>query len=343
MASKTRKKLRVLLLADESLLPPDNASLLSPEEILPFKNEYHVITALSSMGHDVKLVGVTQDMRVLRLAADEFNPHIVFNLLVEMHGYSMFEPHVVSYLELIRQPYTGCNPRGLMLAHDKALTKKILAYHRIAIPEFAVFPYRRMRRNLRNLKFPLLVKSLIEEGSEAISRASLVQNEEALMERVEFVHRKTRGAAIAEQYIPGREIYASVLGNQRLRTFTPWELFMEKLPDGVPNIATSRMKWNRKYQKKIGVVTREADLAKEQRAVIDRLSTRIFRILSLSGYARLDFRLAEDGTLYLIEANPNPDISNDEDFAEAANHAGVGYEDLLQKIMSFGMRYRPNW
>lgn len=344
MASKlAKKKLRVLLLADESLLPPESVEGMSEEQILPFKNEYHVASTLKSMGHEVRPVGVAKDIRVARKVVEEFKPHVVFNLLVEMHGYSMFEPHVVSYLELLQQPYTGCNPRGLMLAHDKALTKKILSYHRVPIPKFVVFPHRQKRANLAELKFPMFVKSLIEEGSEGISRASLVNNEDALKERVEFVHRKTGGAAIAEEYIPGREIYVGMVGNERLQLYSPWELLMENLPDGAPNIATSRMKWNRKYQQKIGVITKAADLTKEQHSLIDRLSRRIYRALHLSGYARLDFRLAEDGTLYLLEANPNPDISRDEDLAESAKHMGIGYEQLLQKIIHLGMRYRPDF
>lgn len=341
MASE-RKKLRVIVLADKFLLPPDNVEDLNEDQILPFKNELHVSRALKDMGHDVGFVGVDQDMRVVRTAIEEIKPHCVFNLLVEMHGYSMFEPHVVSYLELLQQPYTGCNPRGLMLAHDKALTKKILAFHRIPIPDFIVFPYGRTKIKMRGLAYPMFVKSLIEEGSEGISQASLVNHEEALIERVEFVHRKTRGAAIVEQYIAGREIYVGVMGNQRLETCTPWELLMEKLPDGAPNIATSRIKWNRKYQKKVGVVTREADLTKEQRSLVDRLSRRIYRVLNLSGYARLDFRLTEDGSFYLLEANPNPDISHDEDLAQAAKHGGLDYEQLLQKILNLGIRYRPD-
>lgn len=341
MASEL-KKLRVVVLADKFLIPPENVDELTEDQILPFKNELHVSRALKAMGHEVGFVGVDQDMRVVRAAIEEVKPHCAFNLVVEMHGYSMFEPHVVSYLELLQQPYTGCNPRGLMLAHDKALTKKILAFHRIPIPEFIVFPYGRTKVKTRGISYPMFVKSLIEEGSEGISQASLVNNEEALIERVEFVHRKTKGAAIAEQYIAGREIYVGVIGNQRLETCTPWELFMEKLPDGAPNIATSRIKWNRKYQKKMGVVTREAHLTKEERTLVDHLSRRIYRVLNLSGYARLDFRLTEDGAFYLLEANPNPDISEDEDLAQAAKHSGHNYEQLLQKILNLGIRYRPN-
>ena len=329
------------MVLDQDLIPPDNIKELPVEEQKKYENEYDVISALEKMGHEIHIVGVAKDVRVIRAAMEEFKPHVAFNMLVEMHGYSMFEPHVVSYLELLQLPYTGCNPRGLMLAHDKALTKEILTYHRIPVPAFAVFSKNRRNKRPPKLKFPLLVKSLVEEGSMGISKASIVHDDEALSERVEFVQRKVGSAVIAEQYIEGREIYVAITGNQRLQVYTPWELIIENLPEGAPLIATSKAKWDRAYQKKVGLSTKPAELTPEQHKLIDHVSRRIYKILSLSGYARLDFRLSPEGTLYLLEANPNPDISFGEDFAEAAEHSGVSYEKVLQKIVSLGMSYRP--
>jgi D-alanine-D-alanine ligase len=284
-------------------------------------------------------VGLYSDLGVIRQALDEIKPHIAFNLLEEFHGLALYDQHVVSFLELMKQPYTGCNPRGLTLAHDKALSKKILAFHRITIPAFAVFPGNRKIRRPKRLQFPLLVKSLVEEGSVGIARASVVYDDAHLAERVELICRQTRRPAIAEQYIEGREIYASVIGNQRLRTFAPWELIIERLPEGAPNIATSRLKWDYRYQEKVGVMTRAADLPPEMIKKLDRLSKRIYRALDLSGYARLDFRLTPGGEFYILEANPNPNISYGEDFPEAASHSGVSYEDLLHRIIMNGLAY----
>jgi D-alanine-D-alanine ligase len=241
----------------------------------------------------------------------------------------------------MKLPYTGCNPRGLLLAHDKALTKQILTYHRILVPNFAVFPLRHKVRRPKRLRFPLLVKSLSEEGSVGISQASVVYDDERLAQRVELIHRQLGTPAIAEQYIEGREIYVGVIGNQRLQTFTPWELLINRLPEGAPNIATAKLKWDYAYQEKVGVETRAAKLAPEQRRQVEYLSRRIYRILSLSGYARLDYRMTEDGRFYLLEANPNPNISYGEDFAESAEDCGIGYEPLLQKIMNLGLNYQP--
>ena len=214
------------------------------------------------------------------------------------------DQHVVSYLELIKQPYTGCNPRGLTLAHDKALTKKILSYHRIPVPGFAVFPMGQKVVRPRKLKFPLLVKSVVEEGSVGISQASVVNDDEKLAERVEFIHRQTSSHAIAEQYIEGREIYVSVIGNRKLQTYTPWELSITNLPEGSLNIATGRLKWNPSYQKKVGLVTKPADLSPELTRYVEHLSKRIYRHLSLSGYARLDFRLSNNGDILSARSQP---------------------------------------
>lgn len=339
MRPKPKRKLRIMVLVHEDLVPPDSVEGLTQEQIQPWKTEYHVVTTLRSLGHEVFPVGVYSDLTVIRKAIEDQKPHISFNLLEEFHGYSLFDQHVVSYLELLRMPYTGCNPRGLTLSHDKALSKKILAYHRIAVPDFAVFPLNRKARGPQHLKFPLLVKSLIEEGSAGISRASVVYDDEKLAERVDFIHRQTNTPAIVEQYIEGREIYVGVIGNQRLQAYTPWELRADNLPDGAPLVATGRLKWNRAYQAKIGVVTEAAKLPPELRERFQRVSKRIYRTLYLSGYARLDYRLTEDDRIFLLEANPNPDIAWDEDFADSAKHAGVKYDRLLQKILTLGLGY----
>ncbi len=339
MNSRPKKKLRIVVLVHEELVPPESIEGLTDKDIQPWKTEYDVIINLKQMGHEVYPVGLYSDLGIIRRALEEHKPHVAFNLLEEFHGYAVYDQHVVSYLELMRQPYTGCNPRGLTLAHDKALSKKILAFHRIQVPDFAVFPLARKVRRPKRLKFPVLVKSLSEEGSTCISRASIVHDDEKLAERVDFVHCQTKAPAIAEQYIDGREIYVAVIGNQRIQTYTPWELLIEKLPPGAANIATGKIKWDYAYQAKVGVITQAAELKPELRKQIDHVSKRIYRILSLSGYARLDFRLSHDDHLYLLEANPNPNISYGEDFAEAAKHSGLQYQPLLQKIISLGLSY----
>jgi D-alanine-D-alanine ligase len=334
-----RQSLRALVLVHEDLVPPETTEGLTDEEIAPWKAEYDVATTLEEMGHEVHVIGLYSDLGVIHTALQNYRPQICFNMLEEFHGHSLYDQHVVSYLELERQAYTGCNPRGLTLAHDKALSKKILAYHRILVPGFQVFPLNRKVKRPSRLKFPLLVKSISEEGSVGISQASVVYDDVKLAERVNLIHRQVKTHAIAEQYIAGREIYVGVIGNQRLQTFTPWELLIKKLPEGVHNIATGKLKWDYAYQERVGVTTEAAVLGPEIDKRIRHLSKRIYRLLGLSGYARLDYRLTDDGRLYLLEANPNPNISYGEDFAEAAEHSGVPYKLLLQKIINLGLSY----
>lgn len=340
MTFEPKKKLRVIVLVHQDLVPPDTLDGLSDKEKLEVQTEFDVVSTLRKMGHDVYPVGLYNQLNVIGDALLEYKPHIAFNLLEEFHGYPLYDQHVVSYLELMKQAYTGCNPRGMTLAHDKALTKMILAYHRLQVPGFAVFPMNRKITRPKRLKFPILVKSISEEGSVGISQASIVHDDEKLKQRVEFIHRQNKTAAIAEQFIKGREIYVGVIGNQNIQTYAPWELVMEKLPESSENIATLKVKWDPAYQEKVGVQTRAADLTSEQHKLLERLSKRIYRYLFLSGYARLDYRLTEEGQFYLIEANPNPQIADGEDFAASAAHGGIPYDQLLQKIITVGLNYQ---
>ena len=336
--------LRVLMLIDAEFMPPENIEHLTEEQQLeaPWKTEYDVYATLSNIGHEVLPLGLTDDLAPIRKAIDEFQPHLCFNLLEGFRDYHVFDQHMVSYLELIDQKYTGCNPRGLMLARDKALSKKILAYHRIHVPQFHVFPRSNRIARPKRLAFPLLVKSVNVEGSVGISQASVVWDDQRLRERVQYIHESLGTAAIAEQFIEGRELYVGVIGNHRLATFPTWEMIFQHPPAGVALIATDKAKFDPKFQKRWGITTQQAeDLPPTVVEQIPRLAKRIYRTLSLTGYARLDFRMTADGELYLLEANPNPQIGYGEDFAESAEAAGIDYEKLLQQILNLGMRYSP--
>ncbi len=338
------KKLRLLVLMHQDLIPPDTIEGLSDKEIAPWKAEYDVVAGLEALGHDVRPLGMHDDLGVVRRAIRECKPHLAFNLLEEFHGEAIYDHQVVSYLELIRQAYTGCNPRGLMIAHDKALSKKVLAFHRIATPRFTVFPLKKAVKRPRRLSFPLLVKSTVEDASLGISQASIVTNDQKLTDRVAFVHDQVRSDAIVEEYIEGRELYVGVLGNQRLQTLPVWEMLFTKMPEGMPRIATAKVKWDEEYQKKYGIDTRAArDLPPGVDERIVKLCKRAYRILSLSGYVRMDLRLGPDGRIYLLEANPNPNLEYGEDFAESAHTAGISYETLLQRILNLGLRAAAGW
>jgi len=335
-------KLRVLALVHRHLIPPDTIPEGTDLVSAPWRTEYDVVTTLRAMGHEVQTLGVHDDLGDIRRAGSEWKPHIAFNLLEGFDDVTIFDQNVVSHLELLKLSYTGCNPRGLLLARDKSLSKKLLSYHRIEVPEFEVFRIGRPVRRSKRLTFPLIVKSLTQEASIGISQASVVDSDEKLKERVAFVHESIGTAAIAEQYIEGREIYVGILGNQALQALPVWELFFTNMPADVKRIATDRVKWSVKYQKKYGIESGPAkelpDAAAEQ---IQHICKRAYRALEMSGYARVDLRLDDAGRVWVIEANPNPQIARGEDFAASAEKVAVGYDALLQRILNLGLRWQP--
>jgi D-alanine-D-alanine ligase len=333
------KKQRVLVLMHPDLVPPDSREGFSDQEADLWKTEYDVVTTLRGLGHEVRALGVQDELHPIREAIETWKPTIVFNLLEEFHRNVLYDQNVVSYLELLQVPYTGCNPRGLVIARSKALSKKLLAYHRIRIPAFAVFPLRRAVRRPRRLPFPLIVKSLTEHASLGISQASVVDSDEKLAERVAFVHERLHTDAIAEQFIEGGEYYVSVIGNDRLLALPVWELAFENMPAKAALIATAKVKHDVEYQKRRGIFQRVAvDLPEGMAQRIVQTSKRIYRLLELDGYARIDYRLADDGSLYFLDANPNPEIAESEELAMAAKHVGMSYADLLTKVINLGLR-----
>src|SRR5258708_20490434 len=224
----------------------------------------------------------------------------------------------------MRVPYTGCNPRGLMLARGKDLSKTLVHYHRIPVPAFAVFPKHRKVRRPTRLGLPLIVKSLSEDSSYGISQASVVDTDEKLEERVAFIHERIGTAAIVERYIEGREIYVGVLGNDRLRVLPIWELDFGTMAQGTRPIATERAKHDPQYQERRGIVIGPAkDLSPQVSGRIKSVAKRIYRTLELDGYARIDFRLSPDRPPYYIEANRNPEAARLEQSVSAALHHGL--------------------
>jgi D-alanine-D-alanine ligase len=335
------KKLRVLVLMHHYLVPPDDAAT-HDLTTAQWKTEHDVLQTLRELEHDVHPLGVKDDLGGIRQANDEFKPHIAFNLLEAFHEVGTFDQNVVSYLELLRLPYTGCNPRGMLLARDKSLSKKLLQYHRIPVPEFQMVPRGRKPRLSKKLTFPLIVKSLTQEASIGISQASVVDDEPKLRERVQFIHESIGTDAIVEQYVEGRELYCGVLGNQRVQVLPVWEMTFANMPESQHRIATERVKWSAKYQAKMGIATNAAkDLPGDTAARVQHISRRVYKTLELSGYARIDLRLDADGRVHVLEANPNPQIARAEDFAQSAEAAGLPYPLLLQRILTTGLRWEP--
>jgi D-alanine-D-alanine ligase len=332
------KRLRVLVLVHAGFVPPDSTRGYTARQMHKLKTEYDVVSTLRAAGHEVHPLEVVDELKPVRDGIEGFKPHVAFTLLEKCQGEVIYDQNIASYLELTQVPYTGCNPRGLLLARGKDLSKTLAHHRRIPVPAFAVFPMRRKVKRPARLALPLIVKSLSEDGSRGISQASVVHTDEKLAERVAFVHEQIGTAAIAEQYIEGRDLYVGVLGNTRLRVLPVWELTFGNMAQGARPIATEKVKHDLDYQKRAGILDGPAeDLAPELHSQIRRLAKRVYRILELDGYARIDFRLGSDGIPYFLEANPNPEIAKSQEFATAAQHDGLAYPDLLHRILALGM------
>ena len=334
--------MRVLLLAHSDLIPPNDIKSKDVDwDNDPWVTEYDVLSALRKLKHEVEVLGVSEDLRKIRNAVDNFKPQVVFNLLEEFAGEAIFDQNVVSYLELLGMSYTGCNPRGLVLSRDKALTKKILTYHRIPTPKFAVFPRNQKRRRPKRLEFPLIVKCLNEEASRGISQASLVTSDEKLAERVDYIHTNLSTDAIAEQFIEGREFFVGVYGNFRLTTLPVWELNFNNADNPERMFYSESAKFNAAYRKRHGITTRAAALDSATTRRMQELCKRTYRALNFNGYARMDLRLDANNNIYVIEANPNPDLDHNDEFADSAAKAGIKYPELITRILKLAQQWTP--
>jgi len=335
------KKLRVMMVVHYTLVPPEDLRDKNDPRMEKYRTEFDVKTALLGLGHEVQVVGVYDDLAPVRKTIEEWKPHIAFNLLEDFAGNSAFDYYVVSYFEMMRLPYTGCNPRGLLLARDKALTKMILTYHRVSVPDFTVFRRGRKISHRRKFQYPLIVKSLMEEGSVGIAQASYVENEQQLRERVQLIHEKLGGDAIAEQYIDGRELYVTVIGNAKLEVLPFRELVFGNAEPGTPRMATYKVKWDEKYRERWAIEYQFArNLPNGMAERIGHLCKRVYHLLDLNGYGRIDLRLTPENELYVLEANPNPGIATDEDCTLSAIKAGMSYEDFIQRLLHLGLTTR---
>lgn len=329
-----------MILAHSNLVPPDNLKRADDPRMKEYQTEYDVRAALLKLGHEIQFVTVDDDIAPIKKAVDEWKPDIAFNLLEAFADNGALDYYIVSYLDMLGIPYTGCNPRGLLLARDKALSKKLLSYHRIHVPRFKVFAKGKKisRSATSKLPYPMIIKSTIEQGSVGIAQASYVSNADELVERVTHVLETTEGDAIAEQYIEGRELYVTVLGNRQLQVLPIRELVFRNISDNMHRIATYNVKWNDKYRKKWGIEYQFANnLPNGTAEAVNRLAKRIYRVLDLSGYARIDLRLSDDGKLFVLEANPNAGIASDEDATLSAQRAGMNYEQFIQKLLNIGL------
>ena len=296
------------------------------------------MAALGKLGHTAEHLAIYDNVDLVRQKLEAFAPDILFNLVEQFRNNPGFDQNIASFFEMQGLPFTGCGATGLTLCKHKGISKKILHYHGIHVPNFVVIPRGQRIGRPRQLEFPILVKPVKEEASYGISQASFVQTDEQFRERVAFIHEKRGADAIAEQYIDGRELYVSLMGNVRLTVFPIREMIFGDVPPNEPKIATYNAKWDEEYRKRKGLRNEFAEgLDPALVSEIEETCKRIYRLLTIDGYARIDLRLTRESKLYFIEANPNPHLAADEDFALSAEKAGLPYPQLIDRIVRQGM------
>jgi D-alanine-D-alanine ligase len=333
-----KKKLKVLALFDAIKPMKVDEDLSKVLETKDWKTERDVLNALSALEYETEHLAIFDDLDLLRQKVESFVPDVLFNLVDQFKNNRGFDRNVVSLFEMQGLPFTGCGAIGLTLCKHKGISKKILAYHGIHVPNFVVVPRGQRIPRPKQLKFPILVKPVKEEASFGISQASFVETDEQFRERVRFIHETHAEDVIAEEYIVGRELYVSLIGNQRLTVFPIRELVFGEVPPNEPKIATYRAKWDDAYRKRWGLENVFAEnLDPAVLSHVEDTCKRIYHLLAIDGYARLDLRLTDTNDVYFIEANPNPILAEDEDFAQSAKKAAVEYPELIDRIIANGM------
>ena len=333
-----KKILKVLALFDAIRPTTIDQDLSKEMKTEDWKTEANVLAALKSLGHTTEHLAIFDDVDLLRQKLVSFGPDVIFNLADQFKNNRGFDQNIVSLLEMQGVPFTGCSATGLTLCKHKGISKKILSYHRIHVPNFVVIPRGRRMARPKNLKLPILIKPVKEEASYGIAQASFVETDEQFRERTAFIHESHAADAIAEEYIEGRELYVGLMGNLRLTVFPIRELVFREVPPDEPKIATYRAKWDEDYRKRWGLVNKFAEgLTPDLIGKIGETCKRIYRLLTIDGYARIDLRLTARNEIYFIEANPNPILASDEDFAQAAAKGGLSYPQLIDRIIRQGM------
>jgi D-alanine-D-alanine ligase len=293
--------------------------------------------ALRELGHEPSKLAIDGRpptlTRVRNTQADLF-----FNLVESYAGDDTMEMHFAAYLDLVGKRYTGAGPQGSYLAMDKSIAKMIVRYHDLYTPYSAVLNKGRVE-HAQDIRFPVIVKPASEDASKGIDATSVVTSLKELLEKIDYVSQEFETPVLLEEYIEGREIYAAVLGNDPPEVLPPVELDLSKLPDGMPRIAGYEVKFDvttEAYKKTKSAPAR--DLSEETVETIRQTALTAYRALKLRDYGRIDLRLAENGRVYVLEANPNPWLDPAAEFAMAAKESGRSYTELIGEIVELAMR-----
>jgi len=297
------------------------------------KSVIAVQAALTKNHYQTSVIGVKTNLGELIRSLKRLNPKCTFNLCESIFGRSIWESNIPFLLDYLNIPYTGSDGNTLALALNKAKSKELLRSHGLPVPNFAVY-YGEVNALPTDVKFPLMVKPLQEDGSIGITSDSVVNNFSQLKKQVSYLLAQGFQPVIAEEYIDGRELNVGILGNEKYRILPVSEIDFNNLPPGHPRILSYNCKWKvNSPEYRSTKPTIPAKLEKEIQVRVEAVALKAYTLLHCQDYARVDLRLSKDNIPYVIEVNPNPDLSPDAGIARAAKKAGLGYEDLIAQIV----------
>ncbi len=304
-----------------------------PDRTRSCSTETDVLFALKKLGHAVRIVAMEENFKLLERELSLFNPHIVFNLMEEFRSEAIYDFHLVSFLEALGVPYTGCNPRGLIISRNKLWVSHLAGSLGLNVPQGGLHA---QTGNLSKIKkTACFVKFNREHASLGIDRRNRVTSKKELSLVVSRLQSLMKAEILVQEFIEGAEISVSVWGNRKARSLPPWQLHLQD----PQSFATQRVKFSAKYRHKRGIRASEFRGVESER--LRNEAVRLFEFIDLSGYARFDFRLTSEGTPFLIDVNPNPNLSRSEDFAGSARRQGFEYTDLIAEILRLGFNYKP--
>lgn len=295
-----------------------------------------VQNSLDKLGLDYQLFPLKYDVEELVMALKQYKPDVVINLCEGFRGNSHLEMHVPAILEILGIPYTGAHPLALGLCQDKGLAKDMLRAHNVPTPKYQIM--REFSHLMDDLKFPLFVKPLKEDASIGVSKRSFVRDVGELKAQVEYVNKVYGQPALVEEYIDGRELNVSVLGNDDPLVLPISEIIFD-FQDG-PKIVDYASKWlkeSEEYARTKPVCP--ADLDDEVRRLVEEVALKAYRALRCRDYARVDIRLESRTKIpFVLEVNPNPDISPEAGFNRSLRAANITFEDFIMRILNFALK-----
>jgi len=333
--------MKIVVLIDPEVYQEDDPQLEGKTEEVCLEMEFHVVESLRFLDYQVEVIVFDPNIEETIQRLKAAGPDLIFNLTEHVRGDRRNDMLVASLLDLLQLPYTGSGPMGLMLCRDKAMCKRLLSHHHVTVPDFVTLPLGRTKPK-KKLAYPVLIKPMQEDGSDGISLASLVNNEGELEQRAANIHERMHQPVICEEYIDGREIYLSVMGNRQLRALPSRELKFSANGEGGPRFATAMVKQNDAYRKKWGISFTYANLPEELEKKAARISKRVYRLLQIRDYGRIDLRITPENKIVFLEANANPDLTLGDEMAESWMKGGKNYRSMIQHIVNLARQRMRN-